>query len=203
MTQTESLQANTFPPSRFIQDANEISGLAVGSIVYDIGSGVGRNALYLASLGFDVTGINNNQQEIDIANELAAQKELSGICRFILGDAEDPDLFKNRKLADVILVNEILHNFTKTSGHALLGRAKSATKIGGINVVTGYVVEKGHDDLQKKFLNPDELGNEYESGWHVLRYNVDPVRVEELDEQLIISSLAGIVARREGLYVDI
>jgi SAM-dependent methyltransferase len=63
---------NTFP-NRFLASAAE--GLKPG-LALDIGMGQGRNALYLASLGWDVTGVDISQTGIDIAREEAAARKL-------------------------------------------------------------------------------------------------------------------------------
>lgn len=50
----------------------------------DLGCGAGNYALYLAGLGFDVTGIDSSPAAITIATENAQKRGVA--CRFIVGD---------------------------------------------------------------------------------------------------------------------
>jgi len=50
----------------------------------DLGCGTGNYALYLAGLGFDVTGVDSARTAITIATENAKKKNIS--CRFIVAD---------------------------------------------------------------------------------------------------------------------
>ena len=63
-----------FPPSAFLADVvkNQPHGRAL-----DVSMGQGRNALFLASLGWKVTGIDISDEGIRQAREAAATRQLS------------------------------------------------------------------------------------------------------------------------------
>lgn len=60
--------------------------------VVDLGCGAGSHLMWLASLGFRVTGIDLSAEAIDVAGKRARARGLS--CRFLAADlaSEDPDL---------------------------------------------------------------------------------------------------------------
>ncbi|WP_024760536.1 class I SAM-dependent methyltransferase [Streptomyces exfoliatus] len=60
--------------------------LPVGGKVLDLGCGPGRNALHLASLGFDVTGVDLSPTAIAWAEERAREAGAENV-RFVCGDA--------------------------------------------------------------------------------------------------------------------
>lgn len=63
---------NTFP-NRFL--ASSLEGLKPGRAL-DIGMGQGRNSLYLASLGWDVTGVDISAKGIEIASKEATARKV-------------------------------------------------------------------------------------------------------------------------------
>src|SRR5262245_4276900 len=67
-------EPRAFPPSAFLQDV--VQDLRPGRAL-DIGMGQGRNALFLASAGWKVTGIDISDEGIRQAREAAAKRKLS------------------------------------------------------------------------------------------------------------------------------
>jgi len=62
----------------------------------DLGCGAGNQAVYLAGMGFSVTGVDSSAEAIRLAGENAAKKKVS--CRFVVADVlgdlrEIPDTF--------------------------------------------------------------------------------------------------------------
>ena len=75
--------------------------------VLDLGCGQGRDAIALAKLGFDVTGIDYSKVGIDQMNDIAKVQKLS-----LKGLVADIFLFDDFGDYDVVLLNSMFH-FTK------------------------------------------------------------------------------------------
>ena len=72
--------------------------------ILDLGCGQGRDAIVLAKLGFDVTGIDNSKVGIDQMNEIATSNNLP-----LKGVVADIFLFDDFENYDVILLNSMFH----------------------------------------------------------------------------------------------
>ena len=72
----------------------------------DLGCGTGNYAMYLAGLGFEVTGIDSSPAAISIATENAEKR--GALCRFVVGDLLG-DLHEIRGKFDFGLDWELLH----------------------------------------------------------------------------------------------
>ena len=71
-------------PNRFVAD--ELAGLAPGRAL-DVACGEGRNALWLAGRGWQVTGVDFSAAGLERARRLAAAGGLGDRVDFVLGDA--------------------------------------------------------------------------------------------------------------------
>ncbi len=81
----ESLDEAAAAQERGIADEG---GFKPGWHVLDVGCGVGRPALTVAAhSGAEVTGINISPEQVPIAREMAAQRGLAELVRFVEGDA--------------------------------------------------------------------------------------------------------------------
>ena len=102
--------------------------------VLDLGVGWGRNALFLASKGFDVCGIDSNVKAI----ELFKQKALD---MGIAVNAELADIQELRIAAeyDIIVSTSVLH-FTAHPDR-IIQDMKAHTKAQGLNVISSFTKE--------------------------------------------------------------
>jgi len=73
----------------------------------DLGCGTGNYAIYLASIGFDVTGIDISQTAIEIARENAEKKDAK--CNFFITDILG-DLHEVKETFDFAYDWELLHH---------------------------------------------------------------------------------------------
>ena len=132
-------------PSPFLVE--NIDLLPVGTAL-DIAMGAGRNALYLAGRGFKVTGVDNDPEVLQQAEEQARARGVS--ISVVRGDLENgyaipPEVY------DVIICFNYLYR-------PLFPAVRAALKPGGVIVYETYTIE------QKQFgppRNPD----------HLLKYN--------------------------------
>ncbi|MGB0863133.1 MAG: class I SAM-dependent methyltransferase, partial [Saprospiraceae bacterium] len=72
--------------------------------VLDLGCGQGRDAIALAKLGFDVTGIDISKVGIDQMNVIATSNNLS-----LKGFIADIFLFDDFEKYDIVLLNSMFH----------------------------------------------------------------------------------------------
>jgi SAM-dependent methyltransferase len=128
-------------PNRFLADS--IRNLTPGKAL-DIGVGQGRNSLYLARNGWDVTGIDISDAGVEIARKQAERSKLkftglvADFTRYDLG-VEKWDLVAGIYMGDLI------------PAHAK--RIAASLRPGGHLIVENY-----HADLNRKGITGDPLG---------------------------------------------
>ncbi|MBN1904476.1 MAG: class I SAM-dependent methyltransferase [Deltaproteobacteria bacterium] len=164
-------------PSEFLVE--NILLLPKGKVL-DIAMGEGRNSVYLAQKGFDVEGIDNSQDAISMANELASEKGVN-ITALLVDLEKMPFIMKHAY--DVI----ICFNYLQRS---LFPFIREGLRQGGIIVYETYIVDQAQFGKPK---NPDHLLNHNEllelfMGFRVLRYH-EGIMGEE-------KAVAGIVAQK-------
>jgi 2-polyprenyl-3-methyl-5-hydroxy-6-metoxy-1,4-benzoquinol methylase len=84
------------------------TGLATKGKVLDIGCGQGRNAIALARLGYEITGIDTSKVGIQQMIQIARTEDLN-----VTGIVDDIYTFENYSLFDVILLDSMYHFFKK------------------------------------------------------------------------------------------
>lgn len=180
-----------FPPSPVIREAADYFTSTTHPEVLDIGSCTGRNSLYLAGLGHQVLGITNTFSEAQEAVTRAHAQNLEGSCKFVVADGRKLPL---RNTFDVVLVNEVLHLMPEDESAVILKNAQAYTKPGGLNVVSGYIVEQ---DTLSQYFRPNQLKSYYESPeWEVLAYHEQTPSVRQFNGKELVDSIAKIIARK-------
>ncbi len=107
--------------------------------VLDIAMGEGRNGVYLATLGFDVEGIDISEVGLKKAHQLAARHKVQIQTRVV--DLETAELPKDAY--DVVLCTYYMQR-------SLVPQMKAAVKRGGVVVVETY----NEDHLKYSRFNP-------------------------------------------------
>jgi SAM-dependent methyltransferase len=134
-------QGREFPYNKFLADT--IKGMKPGTAL-DIGMGEGRNALFLATQGWQVTGFDISDVGIQLARE-AAQKR--GLRLEILHD--DADRFDYGRQRWDLVVGMYMHSvITRNAGKII-----DSLKLGGILVVEGF-----HRDLNRLGVQGGYIG---------------------------------------------
>lgn len=166
--------------------------------VLDLGSGEGRNALFLAHRGFDVTAVDISPEAIADLTRYAARAGLQDKLRGTAADIASLPIdgpFEN------IISTFTLHFLHEDAYAPVLDRIMSATAEGGVNVIEDFTRDgplykagvRGH------WLESGELRGLYEArGWQVLNYDERKVTSQATDEQgnRIEQGAAAIVAAR-------
>lgn len=170
-------------PSPFLVENFELlpRGLAL-----DLAMGEGRNAIYLASRGYDVDGVDVNPEAVARARTHA--RRLGAPFRAVVGNVEDGTYIIPIETYDLVVVFHYLHR-------PLFRDIREGLKPGGAVVYQTYASEHarfGHPMNPSHLLRPGEL-REVFADWEILRYEegteagtpVQPAR-----------AVAGIVARK-------
>lgn len=111
-------------PQKEIVNLSE-EGLLYGSIL-DVGCGSGANALYLASKGHHVSGLDSCRKAIEKARKDASLRDLG--VRFILGNALDPFPLKH---IDTLIDSAVYHIFSDQDRNKYRNNIHEALKPGG------------------------------------------------------------------------
>ena len=136
--------------------------------VLDIGAGQGRNALFFASRGFDVTAI-------DLSNEAIGQIQKSAREIGVVLDTAIMDVRKYvpKKKFDVIICLFVLHHLEAGEAIGLIEKIKLWTAVGGLNVLATFT----QDGDFYKVKNPNnffypasgEVKNLY-ADWQIIQW---------------------------------
>jgi tellurite methyltransferase len=118
-------------PSQEVRDV--ASDLQPGASVLDLGCGEGRNALFLAERGFEVTAVDFSEAGIRKLNALAQERKLD--IRSKVADIRDypfPHAF------DLIMAHGCLHLVEREAWQQLIPLFKAHTKPGEINILVVF-----------------------------------------------------------------
>jgi rhodanese-related sulfurtransferase len=170
-------------PSSFLLDHFNLlpRGLAL-----DIAMGDGRNAIYLASRGFDVDGVDADPAAVSRAR--AAARKLGVPIRAIVGNLQDGTYILPIDTFDVIVCINYLHR-------PLFQDIRSGLVPGGVVLYQTFTQEQtqfGRPHNPDHLLEPGELKRAF-AGYEILRYreHIGPAR--RTGE---MRAIAGIVARK-------
>ncbi len=151
-------------PNKYV---TRIPGMIKSGKVLDVGVGEGRNALYLAEKGFDVTGIDVSEEAVDKFRGFAGEKnvQVKGVAKNVADFEFDEDY-------DVVICVATLHLILRDQMLETVKKMKSYTKKNGLNLITVFTKEdagfKEFPDLC--FFDEDELKGLY-GDWRILEYD--------------------------------
>jgi rhodanese-related sulfurtransferase len=155
-------------------------------IALDVAMGNGRNAIYLATRGFDVDGVDVDPDVVSQAR--ATARRFHAPIRAIIGNVEDGTYIIPMEAYDVIVVFNFLHR-------PLFRDIKDGLKPGGVVVFQTYLEEQikfGKPRNPAHLLKSGELAAVF-SDFEVLRVNE---RVDSAVPGGPPCALAGIVAKK-------
>ncbi len=174
---------NGIAPSSFLVENFDLlrKGLAL-----DVAMGVGRNAIYLATRGFDVDGVDADARRLSAAR--AAARKLGAPIRATAGNFEDGTYIIPIETYDTIVVFNYLHR-------PLIQDIREGLVAGGTVIYQTFTVEQtrfGHPKNPDFLLRTGELKGFF-ADWEILRYRerIGPARHDPRPR-----AVAGIVARK-------
>jgi tellurite methyltransferase len=142
--------------------AKEILKHRKKGLVLDVGMGEGRDVLFLAEKGFQVTGVDLSEIAVNKCLKLAKEKKLS--VEALVGDFLD--YYPNNRF-DIIISNSTLHLMEKDSVRRAVVRMKKMTRKNGLNIIAVFTEEDASDVTYK--FKKDELKLFYKD-WKILDY---------------------------------
>lgn len=157
------------PQKAFLDVADRIAGS-----VLDSGCGTGENALFFASRGHKVTGIDFLAEPISRAKQKAAQRGLTAT--FLVMDAlavkELPEVF------DSIIDSGLFHVFSDDDRRRYVEALASVLKPGGRLFLLCFSDDEPGDQGPRR-VSKEEIGDAFAEGWivesiHPARYEVRP-----------------------------
>jgi len=128
-------------PSEFLV---EVTGLLPRGRALDVAMGSGRNAVYLATVGFEVEGVDNSRKAIEEALSLAQEKGVSIKTR--VEDLEKVPYFEEGAYDLVVCFNYLQRS--------LIPQMKKWVKPGGMLVYETFIVDQARFGKPR---NPDYL----------------------------------------------
>lgn len=167
--------------------------------VLDLGCGEGRNALYLASIGCNVTAVDRSSAGIEKLNFAAECKGLNLETR-----VADIAGFPLEGQYDLIMAHGVLYYLENAIWKELLNRVREHTQIGGFNIFTVFVYSDAYpcpEEFQaagyKHSFSPHELMRFYED-WELIRSDQYVKWDGHPDVDMHYHPIEKLVARKPG-----
>jgi rhodanese-related sulfurtransferase len=155
-------------------------------LALDVAMGEGRNAIYLATRGFDVDGVDVDPGAVRRAR--TAARKLGAPIRGVVGNVEDGTYIIPLDTYDVIAVFNFLHR-------PLFTDIRDGLRPGGVVIYQTYTTEQqrfGAPSHPAHLLKPGELDRAF-GDWEVLRAREE---IETSGPGRRPRAIAGIIARK-------
>ncbi|WP_432784505.1 Tellurite methyltransferase [Oligella sp. MSHR50489EDL] len=168
----------------------------VGERALDIGSGRGRNAIYLAQHGFQVDAFDVNPQAIQILDHIIEKEGIKSIHTSIKDLNQDPSISGEY---DILVCTVVMMFLKSETIPPLIAQMQAATKAGGLNIIVCAMDTEAYpakSDLSFSF-KAGELRNYYQ-GWEFLKYNeeVGELRRRNPDGSFVKQQFATMIAKK-------
>ncbi len=155
--------------------------LAPGKVL-DLGAGDGRQALYLAREGFDVTAVDVAPTGLSKLNQYADEL---GLGKKIHTEEADISRYHFFETYPTIICIQALHFLEAVDYERTIEAIQAATDPGGINVIGGFT-ENGtlrSPETRSYWPTTDEMKVKYvEKGWEILSYDLRTSTARAVDE---------------------
>ncbi len=149
----------------------------------DVGCGQGRNLLFLALLGHQLTGVDIKETSIHKVEEIAQKENLANI-KTVLHNLQQP-LPLQKESYDVVVSLVSLQFLEPNRIHALLTELQLTTAIGGLHFLV-FPIKAESYSLPSSFTylpKSKELYDFYQdSGWSILEYKESVGQLHKLDD---------------------
>ena len=148
-------------PQPAIPDLEE-AGMIRGSVL-DVGCGTGENALYLASRGHEVWGLDFVPVAIGRATEKATEKGLS--VHFQVGDALKLDQLG--RTFDTVIDCGLFHTFTDLERPLYVASLSKVVRPGGAVHILCFSDQEPHGQGPRR-ITQEEIRSAFRDGWEVV-----------------------------------
>lgn len=147
--------------------------------VLDLGCGNGRNSLYLAANGFDVTAWDKNPMSIANLQRVAEAEGLNNL----QSDVRDLNSLKFDGEYDFILSTVVMMFLEPTTIAGLIDNMQRCTKSGGYNLIVAAMdTEDFPCTVGFPFAFREGELSGYYAGWDIVKYNEEPGELHRTDE---------------------
>ncbi len=161
-----------YPPGRLIREAIPYIGREPQRIL-DIGSGLGQTALYLASLGHEVTAVDPDAEYCEILHDAAEKTKLTDRLEVRNDSAQG---ISREETFDTVIAQMVLHYIRYDEIEKLVDNLQAITNPNGIHVMSAYTDDNPEEEMTKrnlKTLLPGHfLRKLYGENWHTHRDEV-------------------------------
>ena len=161
---------NDLTLSTFGQPSQEVRDVAAelppGAKVLDLGCGEGRNALFLAEAGFDVSAVDISEAGIGKLRALADERGLD--VRTEVADIRD---YRISESYDLIMAHGCLHLIERPAWRKAIDEIKAHTNPSGVNIVVVFTdTIPPPDDLRDFCIGLFREGELFQiyGGWEIM-----------------------------------
>lgn len=150
-----------------------------GPTILDVGCGNGDNAIYLASCGFEVTGVDVSAKAIEIAKQKASKAGVD--VTFIVLDALKIDTL-NKKF-DTVLDCGLYHNIAGNARKRYVGLLRNVCVSKGQFLMLCFSDQAGEYDVYPnrypKPMSQDEIRAAFAEGWKIEWFRMGVIQSNE------------------------
>lgn len=156
---------------------NAVNYIQSGKVL-DLGSGRGRNSLYLNLLGFDVTALDHSEESIQFLDRIIEQEQLDNISTGIY----DINQATVQGEFDLIVSTVVMMFLNRERIPAIIQNMQQNTKVGGYNLIVCAMSTSEYPcPMPFSFtFGEGELANYYQ-GWELVKYNEDVGELHKTD----------------------
>lgn len=163
--------------------------------VLDLGCGNGRNSLYFAANGFDVTAWDKNPSSIANIQRIAQAEGLTALH----SDVRDLNTLTFDGEYDFILSTVVMMFLEPTTIAGLIDNMQRCTKRGGYNLIVAAMDTPDYPcTVGFPFAFREGELSAYYAGWDIVKYNENPGELHRTDEagNRIALRFATLLARK-------
>ncbi|WP_313447587.1 tellurite resistance methyltransferase TehB [Atlantibacter hermannii] len=147
--------------------------------VLDLGCGNGRNSLYLAANGFDVTAWDKNPSSIANIQRIAQAEGLTSI----QSDVRDLNTLTFDGEYDFILSTVVMMFLESATIPGLINNMQRCTKSGGYKLIVAAMDTADYPcTVGFPFAFREGELSDYYAGWDIVKYNENPGELHRTDE---------------------
>lgn len=169
--------------------------IASGKVI-DLGAGEGRNSLFLAEKGLEVTAIDSASVAVEKLKKFAKDRKVK--LNALVGDVRTLEIPEGE---DLILAILIFHHFSRQEALETIEKMKVATREGGLNVLN--VIKKDSDfyrndpSTDRFYVEQGELEQIYKD-WEILERSARKWEAfqKRPDGSLMFNTSEEIIARK-------
>jgi SAM-dependent methyltransferase len=176
------------PDHRLVQVVTDPDPLPPGRAL-DLGSGTGRNALYLASQGWDATGVEIMGSAVNQARRLADQNDLS--VRFVRGDVTRLTELDLGGRFDLLMDGGCLHMVPRSQRPFYVDSVTAVAARGALLIISGFSM------YGRLGLSRDEIQRLF-TGWRLLA--ADPIPSQQMTQYVNGPGLIRVALRHDMFH---